>query len=86
MNVGMYPLLGNDAFLTLSQQPRLRRHFPQPPNNLLIPIQEGKNRIGDLNLSAKLHNKLLCLAQVMPRHAREQVMDGLELEAAVEEI
>lgn len=54
--------------------------------DLLVAVGEAENRVGDTGLPAELADVDLGLAEVVARQAREQVVDGLELEAAVDEV
>lgn len=64
----------------------LIRHLLQAAQHLLVSPAEAVNHIWNLCISTELPNILLCLAKVVSGHAREEVMHGLKLEAAVEEV
>ena len=72
--------------LTLRHQHSLFSNLLQPTQHLYIPILEPENAILDPRLLAKLAHQRLRLPQIMPRHAREQVMHSLELQTPVNEI
>lgn len=72
--------------LTLRHHPRLLRHFLQAIQNHAIPRLEPMNQILNLRLCAKLPHQHLQRAQIVPRHAREQMVYNLELQPAVHEI
>jgi len=55
-------------------------------NDLLIALLETIQCIRDANVFAEFHNKFLASAEVVPWNPWEQVMHGLELKTAVEEI
>lgn len=72
--------------LTLRQNPRLPPHLPQPTHDLAIAAHKPKQRIRDADVETKRPDQALRPAQIVSRNARIQVVDGLELEAAVQEI
>lgn len=70
-----------------------RRHNLSLLSNLLqsaqhhaIARREAMDHVLDLCLGAELPHKLLQLAQIVARDAREEVVHGLELQAAVDEV
>lgn len=54
--------------------------------HLLVALDEAEDGVGDARVLAKLLDQLLDLAQVVARHAREEVVDDLELQAAVDKV
>lgn len=72
--------------LTLGQNPRLPSHLPQPSKNLLIPLHKPIQRVRNPDLRTEPPHQRLRPPQIMSRDARVQVMDGLELQSAVEEV
>lgn len=74
------------VLLTPDQVLDLHAHLVQPPQHLFVSVHEPQQRVRDPCLGAKLHDQRLQPAQVVPRHTREQVVHGLELEAAVEPV
>jgi len=72
--------------LTLSHQPRQPRHLIQPAQHMPVPIHETLNLIFDPRLVGEFPHERLQTTQVVSRYAREQVVHGLELEAAVHEV
>lgn len=73
-------------FPALLQDPDLLRHIAESADNFFVPVDEREDRVRDACLPTELHDQLLRAAQVVPRDARIQVVDGLELEPAVEEV
>lgn len=74
------------VLLAIQQNLDLIAHIAQPPNNLAVSIYKPQNGIRHAGLRAKLLDHALDGSKVVPRHAREQVMDGLELQAAVDKV
>ena len=72
--------------LTFDQVPDLRAHLGQPPQHLCVAVHEPQQRVRDARLGAKLLDQRLQPAQVVSRHAREQVVHSLELQAAVDPV
>lgn len=79
------PRLGH-ILLTLDQQANLLAHLVQMPKYLLVPVGERQDGVRDARLVAELPHERLHLAQVVPGHAGEEVVDGLELQAAVHKV
>ena len=71
---------------TLLQEFRLSGNVRKSTNNLLVTIVEGKNRIRNVHILAEFPNKLLRLAQIVPRDTRVQVMNSLELKTTMEKV
>ena len=70
----------------LLQDPRLFGHLAQSANHLLIAFHKPEDGVRNPDLLAKLPHQPLRLAQIMPRDPRVQMVDGLELETAVDEV
>ena len=75
-----------DAPLASSQNLSLSSNIPQTSNDFLVSIVEAIDSVGNTHIIAELLDKLLSSAQVVARHARIQVVDGLELKTTVEEV
>ena len=58
----------------------------QPAQHDLVAIHESEDGILDTDVFAELADQRLHTAQVVAGHAREQVVHGLKLESAVDEI
>lgn len=76
----------NHGGLTLCQDGRLSPNVRQSANDLFVTIDETVQRIGNVGFLAEGLDKLLGAPQVVSRHAREQVVNGLELETAVDKV
>lgn len=61
-------------------------YITQPAQDDLVPIHEPEDGILNPDIFAELADQSLHTAQVMARYAREQVVHGLELKTAVDEI
>lgn len=72
-----------NRFLALRQYSSLSTHFSQTRNDAFIPIHKPHQRIRNPHILAELLHQLLRLPQIVPRHPRIQVMDGLELQSTV---
>ena len=72
--------------LTFDQHLHLARHFAQTAQNLFIPVHKAEDLVLDARVLAELSDQHLQSPQVMPRHAREEMVHGLELQAAVDEV
>ena len=70
----------------LLKQMHLLRHITQSINDLFIAVQKRENRIWDVCLAAEIQNQMLCSTEVVSRDARIEVVDGLELQATMEEV
>ena len=73
-------------FLAFREDRRLPPHFSKLANDLLVPINEAKQRIRYAKFSAELLDQLLCSAKVVSWHPREEMVNCLELQAAVKEV
>ena len=84
----MQPALASlgHVLLALHHDLELGADLVQPAQHLLVPVHELEDGVLDARVVAELPHQRLDLAQVMPRHAREEVVAGLELEAAVDEV
>lgn len=76
----------NNRLLALGEDGRLPGDLSESANNLSISIGKSVVRIGDADFIAKLNDELLCFSKVVAWHAGEHVVDGLELQATVNEI
>lgn len=76
----------NHAPLARGQDRRLPSHIAQLADDLLVAIGEAVQAVRNLDVVAKLHDQALGAAQVVAGDARVEVVDGLELQAAVEEV
>ncbi len=72
--------------LALHQHLHLPPNLPQPPQNILVSLDESQDLVLNPRLLAKLSYQHLQPPQIMPRHSRKQMMHGLELQAAMHEI
>ena len=77
--------LGN-TLLASSQDLRLSSDIAETSNDFLVSIVEAIDGIGNTYIIAELLDQLLSSTQVVARHARIQVVDGLELKTTVEEV
>lgn len=71
---------------TLLQNPRLSRNIRQPTHDLAIPLGEPIQRIRKTDLVTEGADQLLRSSQIMSRDTRVEMMDGLELQTAVDEV
>lgn len=78
-------LLSN-GLATLLHQAKLLRHVTKPADDLLIPVIEGKDGVGNPGVPAELEHILLRPAEVVAWHPRVEMVNGLELQPAVEEV
>lgn len=72
--------------LAVDQMLNLVAHLLQPVQDLLVAILEAEKNIWDVRLGAELLDQGLDLAQVMSGYTGKEVVDGLELETAVDEV
>ena len=79
------PIFDNGA-LAFCQNCYLPPDIAQPPDHLLVPLNETIQSIGYIHLITEFLNKLLSPSKVVTRHPRKQMMDCLELQTSVEEI
>jgi len=77
--------LGHE-FLTLDKRLHHFAHFFESAQNNLVALHKAITLVLDRCLVAELANKNLQSAQVVARHAREEVVDSLELKTSVQEI
>lgn len=78
-------LLGNrlPAFL---ENTELLCHITEPADDLLVTIVEGKEGIWNASVATELGDVLLSTAEIVARHARVEMVDGLELQTAMEKV
>lgn len=74
------------VLLTAGQDLDLLANLVQSTEDLAISIDESQNGVGDLRLLAELADHDLDLSEVVSGYAGEQMVDGLELEATVDEV
>jgi hypothetical protein len=74
------------VFLARHHDLDLLRDIAQPTQDHPIPIAEPEDRVFDPDVLAEVLDGRLHAAQVVARDAREEVVHGLELEAAVYEV
>lgn len=79
------PGLGH-CLLAFRQNSRLTPNVAELTDDSLVPLHEAKQSVRDTNVPAEVLHKLLCLAQIVSRYPGIQMVDGLELESAVEEV
>lgn len=72
--------------LALDHDIQLITDILQPPQHLSVAIGEVEDRVRHTSVVAELPDHELHLAQVMARHTREQVVNGLELKTAVHKV
>lgn len=78
-------LLGN-RLAALLENTELLCHITKPADDLLIAIVEGKEGVWNASVATELGNVLLGTAKIVARHARVEVVDGLELQTTMEEV
>jgi len=76
----------SNSLLTFCKDCRLSSNLFKSPDDLLISVYETVKRIWYPHVSAKLLHEFLSSAKVVSWHPREQMVNSLELQAAVEEI
>ena len=73
-------ILTSDHHLQLiSHLPQLTQHFP-------VAIREAVDTVFDLRLRVKVLHQSLRMPKIVPRYAREEAMDGLELQVSIDEV
>lgn len=72
--------------LTVDQDSDLIADLIHSIKHLLVSINEFQDGIGDACISAELLYHGLRFSEIMSRNAREQMMNGLELKTAVNEV
>lgn len=72
--------------LAFGQNRSLLRDLRQSTNYAPVAVDKPVQCIRDTNLITKVLDKLLRAAEVVPRHAGVKVVNGLELQATMEEI
>lgn len=84
----MQPALSSlsHVLLTLEHNVELITHVLEPAQDLLVAIGEVEDRVRDTRVVAELSDHELHLAEVVSRHAGEEVVHGLELETAVDKV
>lgn len=76
----------DNTLLALDENCSLSRNLLKFTNDLLAAIHESIQGIRNPSLVAELLHQLLRCTKIMARHAREEMVDGLKLKAAVNEI
>jgi len=76
----------HDRPLALRQDRRLAAHVSQSTDDLAVAVHEAEQRVGDADLGAEVLDETLRLAEVVARDPRVEVVDGLELQAAVDKV
>ena len=71
---------------TLFHDAELLGYIAESADDLLVPIVECEDSVGNLGFTAELQDILLRLAEIVTWHARVEVMDSLELQTTVEEV
>ena len=79
------PRLGH-VLLALDQHLHLLADLPQAGQHLSVAVDEPEDLVLNPRLRAELLDERLQLAEVVPRHSREEVVHGLELQTAVDEV
>ena len=74
------------VFLALDHHLHLLAYLTQAPKHVLVPVHESQDLVLNTRVPAEFPHKRLQPPEVVPRHPREQVMHGLELQAAVDEV
>ena len=77
---------GGHILLALHQHLHLLAHLAQSRKHLLVAVDESKDLVLDPSLRAELLDERLQLAEIVSRHAREEMMYGLELQTPVDEV
>ena len=78
--------LAGNYLLALSEDRGLPRDLGQRAHHTLVPVDEAVQSVRDADLVAEVLDELLGAAEVVTGHPRVQVVDNLELQAAVEEV
>ena len=73
-------------FSAFLQDPDLFRNIAKSSNDFLVAINKRENGIRNAGVTTELKDKLLGATEVVTRDTRVEVMDGLELKTAMEEI
>lgn len=74
------------VFLAHGQDLHLLGDLSQSTQDDLVALDEVEDRVPNSDPLAEVPHQKLCLAQVMAGKTGEQVMDGLELQPAVDEV
>lgn len=74
------------VLLTAGQDLDLLANLVQSAEDLAVSIDESQNGVGDFRLLAELADHDLDLAEVMSWYTGEEMVNGLELEATVDEV
>ena len=74
------------VLLTRRHDLGLLRDLLQPAQHDAVAGRKAVDHVLDLRLGAEILHERLQLAQVVSGHAREEVVHGLELQAAVDEV
>lgn len=75
-----------NGLATFLHEAHLFRYFTQTADNLFVSIVEREDRVRDTSITTEFKNEFLCATKVMAGNARVEVVDGLELQASMEEI
>lgn len=73
-------------FLTLDHQLQLCSHFPELPEDVLVPRHKAESLVLDTCFVAEADYQLLQPSKIMTWDAGEQMVYGLELQAPMNEI
>lgn len=84
-------MIGKDAFLrtrlpTLFKKTELLGDITQSRDDFLITIVKGEDGIRNARVATKVQYEFLGAPQVVARDSGVEMMDGLELQTAVEEV
>lgn len=71
---------------TSSHNPDLRRNLPKSTQHHAIALSEAVYQVLNVRVLAKVLDERLQGSEVVSRYAREEVVDGLELQTTVDEI
>lgn len=72
--------------LTLCEQGGLSTDLAQMGDDFFVAVDEPVQGIGHADIGAEILNEPLGASKIMAGHARVEVMDGLKLQAAMDEI
>lgn len=77
---------GGHVLLTADQHLDLVAYLLQPIKHLFVPVNKCQDGIGDARIGAKLLHHGLRFSQVVSGDARKQMVNGLELQTAVDKV
>lgn len=77
---------GSHVLLAAEKDSDLLSNVVQSTEDFLIAVKEAQGEIRDARIGTELLNKSLNTTEVVARYTREQVVNSLELEAAVDEV